>query len=693
MAEADPSGPWKPELTHRPRLLWTDAQWPEITGRLDREPYATLYARVRSRANGTPAARPEFYNPPREYSAANIAKDAAFSFAVDGTPTLGAKAETILLDMATEFNYDGVGGLYTLLDYDIHVAEAVQSYCAAFDILAGSGYFESAAQQQAARDRLEEMVGAAWQFYLVDWYAYHSQNNNNHFVKLAAAFGTAAITLNDSDEASEWIHHAMAWGTEKLWSLVVPGDGTYAEGPSYHVYSAGNYIPFFLQYDRFTDGESGTFEQRTCNLLGQNCWYEPVEVTNPLDHQRLQELTRWTVDLRMPDGRCPPVGDSFAIGNLNGLLGAAWSDPELLWDWFNKPAAPGFTGYHADNTADLLCLYDDGVEAAQPDRGPSVAFPDTAAVAFRTDWSGAASYFLFTAEKGPALHAVPGHEQADTLSFLYYADGQMLAIDSGYIKWDRRDEVRFGIDHNVVAIDGEGPPAINMLGEGGVDGDITMTDLSGAPEYAVGNTYYSDTQWTRGVFFYGPLAVVCDLLVSDGEHEYRLLLHGNGGGDTGGTFAMQDSGARWAIEDAGLTLSLAATGAVVQGHYQDLLGWTWSQEVLHEVYEGAINASVGGFVSVLQTDEADGFTIDALDLPDGSGGFAIETGGATDYFLVGRWKRRGRHTNRPVRIRRIGVRLGAAGGKPGARGRASVIRRRAQHRPANRRVVDGRVVG
>ena len=101
---------------------------------------------------------------------------------------------------------------------------------------------------------------------------------------------------------------------------------------------------------------------------------------------------------------------------------------------------------------------------------------------------------MFLAENGSAREQ--GHKHADNLSFMFYADGAFRALDPGYIKWDRRDEVRFGIDHNVVAIDGVGPPAPGLLA-GGVDAFITAADLSQWPQYAVGTTRYSNTDWTR----------------------------------------------------------------------------------------------------------------------------------------------------------------------------------------------------
>ena len=60
----------------------------------------------------------------------------------------------------------------------------------------------------------------------------------------------------------------------------------------------------------------------------------------------------------------------------------------------------------------------------------------------------------------------------------------MLAIDPGYIRWEEHDRVRFGIDHNLIAVDGEGPPVPNVFGVGGADGFMGHAEVCTTPEYA-----------------------------------------------------------------------------------------------------------------------------------------------------------------------------------------------------------------
>ena len=624
-ANSTPSGPWKPELTHRPRLLWSSqSEWTLIVSRLDREPYATIYQRVKSRAGATLQSKPALYNPAREYSNANIAKDAAFVYAVEGLPSYGDKAVAALLDIDTSFSYQGVDGLSELLTDDIHVADAIQGYCAAFDILAGAGYFDAAAEQEAA-GVLQSMLEAAWQFYFGLYYSYLDLHIDNHYIKLAAAFGTAAITFNDHELASPWIHTAMANGIDRLYAIV-DEDGAVAEGPSYHVFSANNYIPFFLQYDRFTGGADSIFEKRNCALPGLQCTYEPVFVGNPIDDPRLASIARWALAIRLPDGRCPPIDDSFTIGGFGALLAGPLDDPALAWDWLNAPGTPLYSGYLADVSVDILCSFNDGLPVQEPDFGPSVVFPHTAAAVLRTGWGADDAYVLFLAEKGVARSAVPGHEHADNLSFQYWQGDTALAVDSGYIQWSEHDEVRFGIDHNVMTVDGVGPPTGSTMLDGGVDADITAWTLSGTPEIVIGTTRFAGTDWHRGLFFFGDALAVIDVMRSDAVHEYEFLLHGAGDVES---FYQTGQGAHFGVDPDGFSLVQFANKTIMARNYTDIHSFTYGQKIDHVVYGGAVTGDRAGFLSMLIPDTAENTTLSTV-----KNGVNVYYDGGEGYFLL-----------------------------------------------------------
>jgi len=581
-------------------------------------------------------APPQFYSANFEWQQANITKAAAFVWAVEGDGGKGEKAAIILEQIAIDFNYSNFAGLLELLDDDVHIAEAMQGYCAAFDILAGTGYLFGQ-RLIDVRDRLESMVNNCWNLFMVDWYVYRDVLSfANHFTKIATAFGTAAITLNQSQYAGQWIDLAMARGTRKLFEFCKGEEGAFVEGPSYHVYAAVQHIPFFIQYDRFTAGQSATFYSRRCDFFGRNCSYNPVFVNNPLDDPRLYEMAMWTVNIRMPDGTGPPFDDSFIIGNINGLLAGALQDQYLAWDWLNAPGAPYYSIYCADLAVDLITTFDDTIIPAQPAWGPSVVYPVDGYAVFRTDWSEDSPYALFLAENGKTRVNNVGHEHADNLSFIYWYDGKMLAIDSGYIRWEEHHKVRFGIDHNVIAIDGKGPPAQIIFGIGSVDAYIHQYETEQSPGFVVGSTKFSETEWTRGFFFFQDFVMIGDVLDSDTSHDYRFLLHGNGGGDTGGSFQLQGNGAGWELDGVTLDLVLSATSDITHDNYLDDHGWVWNQAHTHEVYSGEIfNADKGGFAAALVPNAAKtAVTASPLAMGPLCAGMEAASGGENYYMLV-----------------------------------------------------------
>ena len=629
------ASPWKSSYTSRPRLLWEPADWPVIIDRLTREPYITLYNRVKSRAGGSPGTPPQYYDSTHEYGQANTAKAAAFVWAVEGDSAYGEKSAVILEQLAVVFNYEDLAALIKLLDYDIHAAEAIQGYLAAFDILAGTGYL-TGPRLTDIQTRLETMLVNCWNFYYVNWYIYKQVfTPTNHFTKLATAFGTAAITLNQSQHAGQWIDLAMGWGVDRVFGFCATDEGAYTEGPSYHVYAAVQHVPFFIQYNRFTSGEDATFYKRKCNLFGQNCTYESVYVEDPLFDPRFEKMAMWMLNIRLPNGLTPPIDDGLTIGNINGLISGALGNEYLAWDWLNSSAANLYSMYCSDLTVDMITTFDDTVIPAEPNWGPSVIYENDGYGIFRTDWSEDAAYALFLAEGGKARVNGIGHEHADNLSFFYWYDGKMLAIDPGYIKWSEHNKVRFGIDHNIISIDGKGPPAPNILGLGGVDAQIHQYEIEDSPQYAIGSTEYANTHWTRGFFFYDDFILVGDVLEADEIHEYEFLLHGNGGGDTGGAFTLFFDGAQWEIDGTSIDLLVTATSDITTDNYTDYHGWTWSSIHTHEVFTGSIFSQNAGFVASLIPDmDTSNVTATPLVTPDDCAGLQLSFSGMEDYLLV-----------------------------------------------------------
>ena len=126
---------------------------------------------------------------------------------------------------------------------------------------------------------------------------------------------------------------------------------------------------------------------------------------------------------------------------------------------------------------------------------------------------------------------------------MLYAGGEMLALDAGYINFDNHDKVNKGSNHNVVLVDGKGPPR-RMLPVVGTIGDRNDAFIEGfftsaAGDYAEVRAAYRGVELRRRVFFADHrYFIVADEIDDPGRrHAYEWRLHGNGGGTSGGAYA------------------------------------------------------------------------------------------------------------------------------------------------------------
>jgi len=610
-------GPWHPERTEYPRLLYTADQFPEIAGRLDRYPYDALYARVLSRASRTPNLDPTGpYDAPREYSNANIAKSCAFAYAVSSDSAHLDKAVLILENLATELQPFTVA----LFQYDIHIAEALQGYCQAFDILMGTGDLA-----EGNRLSIEQRIGSLTEeFFCVwasQWCWYYDSQSNNHHTKMAASIGIAAITLNQHPMASVWIDYAMnhvAYDLEQL----TTSDGGYAEGPDYWNYSAVNVLPFAWAYRTFTGGLGEVFEDRPCAFGGLGQDGEDRYVEDFFTEPTIQALNEWMIKIRQPDGSHPPFDDSNQGGYFNGMMAAVHGDGVFAWDWLNAPAEPLTTVACADITVDMIVALDDTLPALEPEWNPTQFMTEAGQAVMRSGWGVDDTYLLFLAENGKAREMGYAHEHPDGLSFILYAHGETLAMDSGYIKWADRELIRHGKNHNLVLVDGKGPPSPTELSGDLTDSFFTDYFTTDFMDYCAGWTEHNWTTHHRDILFLGKrFALVADTLEGwNADHTYQWLLHGNGGGSTEGTFSLTSQGGVWQIGDARLDAATTSTeSAPSLRSYEDYHGFEYGQIETHQVLEASASGRDVRFLSLLCPSPSAGPTPGLTVQPDGEG--------------------------------------------------------------------------
>ena len=255
----------------------------------------------------------------------------------------------------------------------------------------------------------------------------------------------------------------------------------------------------------------------------------------------MHAMHQWSLNLRMPNGRRPNIDD----GHLDDFYGhylssIADNGGEFRWDWENNHSGLYVRQF---SEPDAIALYDDKT-ADKAVRQPTVFMPSGGDAVFRSDWTEDATYLLLRGENGHPRKSGLAHEHPDETSFVLYAAGEMLALDAGYINFENHGKVNRGANHNLVLVNGQGPPLFMAQGEaiGGATTRLSETYLSATTE-----TTPRCTPPTAASISYDACSLStssgcsADALRSDAEHAYEWRLHGNGGGTSGGLYAREEN--------------------------------------------------------------------------------------------------------------------------------------------------------
>ncbi|MGH7789878.1 MAG: heparinase II/III domain-containing protein [Candidatus Binatia bacterium] len=587
----------------RPRLLLRPGDVPVIQARLDREPYLALLAELLLRIRQADGIGLDDHTISAERIKARAAKCLAFQYAIDRTLVAGAavpfatpaaraaaaeRVRSLLLNMYTRSRLAvpaPLGGF----DRDINTTEELQQYATAYDTLRGAG-FDFGPDEAAIVGNLAALAGELYENYRDPASAgdYTTLHHNNHRSKSGAALAVAGIALAEytpepgSDprgvrEPAAWIDYGLDQADLVMRIVLVTGDGAYAEGPFYLRYAAQNLLPFWRAWDRLLDGAAWTTASG-------------VEVPSYWRHPLLARSLQWALDLTVPDGSLAPTDD----GNVGEAFyfGAAPTTPAFAWRWANAPRR-----YETDGSislaADALVLYDDAIVPAEPPGSPTAFYLEGGQAVLRSDWSPDAvlaivqGEHLIASEFGRDRDGQPvgpqSHEHAEPGAFLLHAFGERLALDPGYLTFAQRGLVSKPEDHNLILVDGAGPLNYlagslawlqNPLAGPPVDGHATLSQpLDGAAVDAVRvSTRYGQpaaraARITRDfVFADDRYLFIADAV--DGPDEtprrYTWLLHGNGGGSSGGSFAATAHGARWERPGAVLETAFAVDAGTPQ---------------------------------------------------------------------------------------------------------------------------------
>ncbi|KPK15860.1 MAG: hypothetical protein AMJ62_08075 [Myxococcales bacterium SG8_38] len=609
----------------RPRVLGADAAVEALRAKLTEEPYRSWMQRMAQRVSEARAQDPADHLRGAERMKANGARAlAAFylldSTVVDGEPVpfsspeerdaVGAEVTQMLLAMYTESRIAvqaPLGGW----DRDITTSEEIILWASAYDTLVGAGYLMAPEDEEQVRQNLIELTSALYENYREPSTAsgFPILHQNNHRSKVGCAFITAAIVLAEHEPdpggARAAYEDPAGWavyGFELLERILehshLTEDGVYSEGPFYFRYTSQNLLPMARAWDRWVQGEPWPVAP-------------DVDRVSPWRDPRIIRAHRWMLDLMLPDGSLAPHDDgNVGRRHYYGLAPATQTDaPELHWAWalsrdsqYLAAPYPYPTDGNIELAPDAIFDFDDSVTPRAPVGSPTRIYEQGGVAVLRGGWQQDDVVAVILGEhavaasfgRGPDGDPVypDSHEHADPASFMFYAYGERLMLDPGYLDFTRRSDVNRPQDHNMILVDGRGP--VDYL-----DASLAWGALPpGSPPPADGMAYLShafDTSTADGVtvttqygagryglpggadierrflFASNRYLVIADHVVSSeaGEtREFTWRFHGNGGGEAQegdlpnlGTFERVDPLAHWHRQAASvLAVTVAADG-------------------------------------------------------------------------------------------------------------------------------------
>lgn len=633
-----------------PRLCLAPSQVALVQDRLAREPYATLYAQVLSRARATAPTAADLGSDQRR---ATIAKAAAFVFALGAAVTpeaeriaLAKKAESLLSGLDPESHING------LFDFsaDLVDAERLHPWAMAYDLLrAGSHTFTSEA---AVRERLADLASNLYDDFALRYQMVFASFSDNHTIKVASAVGMTAMALDGYEPASGDPRAAlkrpavwMAWSLDRVETLLTEAmttdEGGYTEGPIYYQYSSAQHLAFLRAWHLY--GAGATLPVSADHAVG-DLWTAASF--------RAQQL--WMLAVRMPDGSLPAFNDATPGGFYDfGMLSDHPQAAALHWAWRTGSGGPA-AGSLAEET---LCAYDDAISPIEPQGSPSRFLPEAGQAALRTGWGPDDVYLLLQAEHGKTygfarrrdgrpLDGTAGHNHADPLSFILAAFGETLALDAGYLGWENHAKVSGPSHHNLLLVDGKGPkePYLSIPVLKVVDGKLVNADPDHDGGWVAGGDgeAFLESGWDLGPLVVARATSSYNVLVSepidvarsvallsgravalfddasgkDAAHDFTWRLHGNAGGTSGGAFESVDGrGAVWRRPNATMAAAVASPdGPLLFAHALDVHdagGWVEKQhEVLSATVHGT-SARLSTLLVLTRAGEADA-TFEAL---------------------------------------------------------------------------------
>lgn len=357
----------------------------------------------------------------------------------------------------------------------------------------------------------------------------------------------------------------------------------------------------------------------------------------------VQAIHDWSWQIRMPDGRRPNFEDAHLGCFYGSHLAAVYENPGVhQWDF---EAVPHPDSIYAERywLSDAISYYDDSIAATISDIDATIYLLEAWNMIFRSGWGLNDIYFFLIGEHGLARTNGQGHDHPDATSFILCAYNEILCLDAGYIKWDMREAVNKAHNHSLILVDGEGPPSSTTSSAGDADAYLKGRYNLGALQYCEDSTFYCEVSFKRSVLFVdSAFFLIRDRVDGASLHTYNWRLHGNGGGESGGEFTLEEHGVVWSRDDASLYATIDATSDLTFSTTLDAHSFGYNQILTHNTLDvECAGIDVDLLTAVYPVAEGNPpSNIEILDFSDGAAlkfddEVGISSEGGTAYLLPG----------------------------------------------------------
>ena len=356
---------------------------------------------------------------------------------------------------------------------------------------------------------------------------------NNHALMTAGAIGMAGVILRDykslipEDQPIFWLNTAlnaiddiMFTGNQAQSSK--NGKAGYAEGPHYYRYAMLNMLPFFRALYHVNPDTVFRLNQKSI----RHPYYDP----------RFMECTKWFTYILQPDGTYPALGDTFFGMGFPEL--ALTGDSSFVYPFDSENLASQLA-----STVDMRANYCASLTPAKLTFANALMVnEDAGAIVFRKpEWYG-----HVIAKNGNARTAGAGHSQSDMTSFMLWTHGIPIVLDPGYLQYSMRNQVGNAEQHNVILVNGQGPPNGAPLQPGGADAFIREHFSIPSLDYTLVETSYLGAQIKRHFFGIADSVFLnIDQCTTQNPATFSHQVHGNGlinGNEQTGFAYWQNSG-------------------------------------------------------------------------------------------------------------------------------------------------------